>query len=139
MAGPLKVAVQMDPIEIINIDGDSSFQLMLAAQARGHKLWHYEVRHMSLREGAIKPGAKAEGRLFARARPVTVQRVRNNHYTFGPEEILDLGTMDVIQMRQDPPFDMAYITATHLLEHIHRSDGTGTLVVTPAMLLICTE
>ena len=129
MAGPLTVAVQMDPIETINIDGDSSFQLMLAAQARGHTMWHYEVRHMSLREGVIKPDAPREERLFARARPVTVQRVRNNHYTFGPEEILDLATMDVILMRQDPPFDMAYITATHMLEHIHKSDGTGTLVV----------
>ncbi len=125
----LRVAVQMDPIETINIDGDSSFALMLAAQARGHVLWHYEVRHLVLREGMLKPGAAREERLFARARPVTVQRVRGNHYTFGAESIIDLGTMDVIQMRQDPPFDMAYITATHMLEHIHRSDGSGTLVV----------
>jgi glutathione synthase len=129
MPAPLKVAVQMDPIETINIDGDSSFALMLEAQKRGHALWHYEVRHMSLREGVAKPGAKNEERLFARARPVTVQRVRGAHYTFGPEEILDLGTTDVILMRQDPPFDMAYITATHMLEHIHRPDGSGTLVV----------
>ena len=125
----LRVAVQMDPIESINIDGDSSFALMLAAQARGHVLWHYEVRHLVLREGVMKPGAEREERLFARARPVTVQRVRGNHFTFGAESIIDLGTMDVIQMRQDPPFDMGYITATHMLEHIHRSDGSGTLVV----------
>ena len=125
----LRVAVQMDPIETINIDGDSSFALMLAAQARGHELWHYEVRHMVLREGVLKEGASREERLFARARPVTVQRVRGAHWTFGEEKIVDLGGMDVVLMRQDPPFDMAYITATHLLEHIHRDDGSGTLVV----------
>ena len=129
MARSLNVAVQMDPIEPINIDGDSSFALMLAAQARGHRLWHYEVQHMALREGVSKPGARVTDRLYARARPVTVQRVRGNHYSFGPQQMLDLGTMDVILMRQDPPFDMAYITATHMLEHIHRPDGRGTLVV----------
>jgi glutathione synthase len=119
----------MDPIESINIDGDSSFALMLSAQARGHELWHYEVRHLVLREGVLKEGASREERLFARARPVTVQRVRGAHWTFGDEKIVDLGRMDVVLMRQDPPFDMAYITATHLLEHIHRHDGSGTLVV----------
>ncbi|OJY70192.1 MAG: glutathione synthase [Rhodospirillales bacterium 70-18] len=129
MARPLNVAVQMDPMTTVNIDGDSSFALMLSAQERGHRLWHYEVRHMSLREGVGKPGATREDRLFARARPVQVRRVRDDFYTFGPEEILDLASMDVLLMRQDPPFDMAYITATHMLEHIHRDDGTGTLVV----------
>ena len=114
----LNVAVQMDPIETINIDGDSSFALMLAAQNRGHKLWHYEVRHLALREGAPESDGSVS-RLFARARPVTVQRVAGNHYRFGEETLLDLGSMDVVLMRQDPPFDMAYITATHLLEHIH--------------------
>ena len=115
---PLTVAVQMDPIESINIDADSSFALMLEAQARGHKLWHYEVRHLFLREGAHDPGGKREDRLFARARPVTVERRRGAHYVFGDQTLLNLGTMDVVLMRQDPPFDMAYITATHLLEHI---------------------
>ncbi len=119
MAGTLDVAVQMDPIETINIDGDSSFALMLAAQARGHRLWHYEVRHMSLREGVPKEGERREERLFARAREVKVQRVRGAHWSFGKEWLLDLATMDVVLMRQDPPFDMAYITATHMLEHIH--------------------
>ncbi len=110
----LKVAVQMDPIETVNIDGDSTFALMLEAQRRGHAMWHYEVRNMSLHEG------KADaGRLFARARPVTVQRVAGDHYRFGAPETLDLATMDAVLMRQDPPFDMAYITATHMLEHIH--------------------
>ncbi len=111
----LRVAVQMDPIESISIDANSTFVLMLEAQARGHALWHYEVRHMALHEGA--PGGT--GRLFARARPVTVQRAAGAHYSFDEPERLDLGTMDVVLMRQDPPFDMAYITATHLLEHIH--------------------
>ncbi len=116
MASPLKVAVQMDPIEAINIDGDSTFALMLEAQARGHALWHYDVRAMSLTEGV---GAGRTERLTARARPVTVQRVAGAHYTFGERLTLDLATMDVVLMRQDPPFDMAYITATHMLEHIH--------------------
>ena len=119
MALTLKVAVQMDPIETINIDGDSTFALMLEAQRRGHALWHYEVRHMSLREGKSSPGAPNIERLTAIARPVTVERTRGAHYRFGGPGRLDLGTMDVVLMRQDPPFDMAYITATHMLEHIH--------------------
>ena len=125
MAGNLTVAVQMDPMESIGIDGDSSFVLMLEAQARGHELWHYEVRNMWLREGKSALTARREERLFARARRVTVQRVLGEHFSFGETEIIDLGRMDVILMRQDPPFDMAYITATHLLEHIH----PNTLVV----------
>ncbi len=119
MALPLKVAVQMDPIETINIDGDSTFALMLEAQRRGHSLWHYEVRHMSLREGKPSPGAAGVERLTATARPVTVERRRGAHYRFGDAGRVDLGSMDVVLMRQDPPFDMAYITATHMLEHIH--------------------
>ena len=114
----LRVAVQMDPIEAIKIDADSTFALMLEAQARGHMMWHYDVRDMSLREGVQRDGALAE-RLTATARPVTVQRVSGAHHAFGPAETLDLATMDVVLMRQDPPFDMAYITATHMLEHIH--------------------
>ncbi len=116
----MKVAVQMDPIETVNIEGDSTFALMLEAQRRGHALWHYDVRHMSLHEGP-KNGTDKDrtGRLTARARPVTVQRVAGDHYRFGDPETLDLATMDVVLMRQDPPFDMAYITATHMLEHIH--------------------
>jgi glutathione synthase len=127
MARKLTVAVQMDPMESISIDGDSTFALMLEAQARGHSLWHYDVRHMSLREGVQDPagarnaygGGRRPQRLFARGRAVTVQRVAGAHFSFGPMERVDLGTMDVVLMRQDPPFDMAYITATHLLEHIH--------------------
>jgi glutathione synthase len=123
MAQGLHVAVQMDPIESINIDGDSSFALMLAAQKRGHTLFHYEVRHLTLE---VRPGGT---RLLARARPVTVQRVKGAHWRFGEPLTLDLAQTDVVLMRQDPPFDMAYITATHLLEHVHHADGSGTLVV----------
>ncbi len=119
MPKPLTVAVQMDPIEPINIDADSTFALMLEAQRRGHALWHYEVRHMSLAEGNVAPGAPRSERLTARARPVRVERVRGAHHHFAPEETIDLGRMDVVLMRQDPPFDMAYITATHMLEHVH--------------------
>ncbi len=106
----LRVAVQMDPMESINIDGDSSFALMLEAQARGHRLWHYHVKHLSMQAG----------RVTAWAHPVTVKRERGAHYEFGVPVELDLATdIDVVLMRQDPPFDMAYITATHILEHIH--------------------
>ena len=105
----LKIAVQMDPLHSIDITGDSTFALMLEAQARGHKLWHYEVPHMWL-DGA---------RLKARVKPVAVQATPGAHYEFGTETIVDLSDMDVVLMRQDPPFDMAYITATHMLEHIH--------------------
>jgi glutathione synthase len=105
----LAVAIQMDPIESINIDADSSFVLALEAQARGHALWHYHPRDLSL----------ASGRVVARARPLQVRREKGNHYTLGDTVRLDLATVDVVLMRQDPPFDMAYITATHLLEHIH--------------------
>lgn len=110
MTTSLRVAVQMDPIETINIDGDSTFALMLEAQARGHKLWHYHVRDLALRGG----------RVTAWARPITLRREYGNHYSFGAEEELDLGRdADVVLMRQDPPFDMGYITSTHILEHIH--------------------
>ncbi|HUC63413.1 MAG TPA: glutathione synthase [Alphaproteobacteria bacterium] len=111
----LAVAIQMDPIESVNIDADSTFVLALEAVRRGHALWHYLPQHMTLRDG----------RLHARARRLEVRRERGRHYTLGEFETLDLSTMDVVLMRQDPPFDMAYISATHLLEHVHPS----TLVV----------
>ncbi|MBO0710455.1 MAG: glutathione synthase [Acetobacteraceae bacterium] len=125
MARALRVGVQMDPMETINIDADSTFALMLEGQARGHALFHYEVRNMSLREGTVRPGAGRSERLVARARPVRVKRERGAHYAFGESALVDLATLDVVLMRQDPPFDMAYITATHMLEHIQ----PGTLVV----------
>jgi glutathione synthase len=105
----LAVAVQMDPIERINIDADSTFALMLEAQKRGYALFHYLPQDLVLKSG----------RLYARARSLQIRREAGNHYTLGGAELMDLATMDVVLMRQDPPFDMAYITATHLLEHIH--------------------
>jgi len=112
----LRVAVQMDPMETINIAGDSTFALMLSAQARGHTLFHYAAGDLSYREG----------RVYAPVRPVTVQRVAGGHFQFGDVETFDLGAdTDVVLMRQDPPFDLAYITATHLLERIQHE----TLVV----------
>jgi glutathione synthase len=105
----LAVAIQMDPIETIKIDVDSTFVLALEAQQRGHALWHYLPQHLVLREG----------RLYAKARRLTLRREQGKHFTLEPFDLLDLSTMDVVLMRQDPPFDMAYITATHLLEHIH--------------------
>lgn len=105
----LRVAVQMDPMETIKIAGDSTFAIMLEAQARGHALWHYGPEHLSYREGTVAAGA----------RPVSVQKVQGNHFTLGEAETLDLRRdIDVVLMRQDPPFDLAYITATHLLEMI---------------------
>jgi len=105
----LAVAIQMDPIEGINIDTDSTFMLALEGQARGHALFHYLPSQLAF----------SQGRLYATARPLQVRRERGNHFTLGAAEAIDLATMDVVLMRQDPPFDMAYITATHLLEHIH--------------------
>ena len=105
----LQVAIQMDPIESIDIEGDSSFVLALEAQQRGYKLYHYLPQHLSL----------VDGHVIARARVLTVQRKLGDHFTLGDIETLNLKSMDVVLMRQDPPFDMGYITATHLLEHIH--------------------
>ncbi|AWW74745.1 glutathione synthase [Erythrobacter sp. KY5] len=106
----LKIAVQMDPIENINIKGDSSFALMLAAQERGYEVFEYHVESLTL---------DAEDRLFARCFPVTVQRVVGDHFEKGEPQRLDLGRdIDVVLMRQDPPFHMGYITATHLLERV---------------------
>ncbi|MBT2133710.1 glutathione synthase [Croceibacterium sp. LX-88] len=106
----LRVAVQMDPLESINIAGDSSFALMLAAQARGHRLWHYDVRSL----------AWENGRITAWARPVRVQRVEGQHFGFeGDEARIDLvSDIDVVLMRQDPPFDLGYISAALLLDRL---------------------
>ncbi len=106
---PLRVAIQMDPIENVNIDGDSTFVMGLSAEARGHKLWHYHPRQLTLRDG----------KAIARARPMSLRRKQGDHFTLGDEEVLELSALDVVLMRQDPPFDMAYITATHILETVH--------------------
>ena len=106
---PLRVAVQMDPLEKINISGDSTFALMLRAQERGHKLYHYLAEALTY----------ANGRLYAGAHEVSVQPVSGDHFKLGEFVILDLGSdVDVVLMRQDPPFDLGYINATHLLERI---------------------
>jgi glutathione synthase len=106
---PLRVAVQMDDITRIKIAGDSTFALMLAAQIRGHTLFTYTPDKLSF----------SDGKVVARVRPAQVRDVEGDHVTLGPEERVDLSTMDVVLLRQDPPFDMAYVTTTHLLERIH--------------------
>lgn len=105
----LNVAVQMDPIDRINIAGDSAFALMLEAQARGHALAYYTPDRMAMRDGEV----------FATVHPLEVRDVKGDHYALGEARRVRLDTFDVILMRQDPPFDMSYITATHLLERIH--------------------
>jgi glutathione synthase len=105
----LRVAVQMDPIESINIAGDSTFAIMLKAQELGHELYHYLAEDLTWQDG----------RLYAGAHKVSVQAITGDHFRLGEFAILDLGKdVDVVLMRQDPPFDLGYITATHLLERI---------------------
>ena len=111
----LKVAIQMDPIGPINIAADSTFRIALEAQARGHELFYYTPDKLSYREG----------RVLARGWPLTLRREVGNHYTLGEEAEIDLAEWDVVWLRQDPPFDMGYITTTHILERIH----PATLVV----------
>ena len=116
----LKVAVQMDPIEHIDIAGDSTFALMLEGQRRGHSHFVYEPRDMALRTDTA-----GQVRVFATGRCVLVRDVEGDHFSAKAPETHDLSDFDVVLMRQDPPFDMAYITATHMLEHLPDS----TLVV----------
>lgn len=106
----IRTAFQMDPMAGINIKGDSTFVLMLEAQERGHTLYHYGPKDLTWDSGKV----------YARARSVTVRREEGNHYEHGEDQLLDLAEdIDLIFMRQDPPFDMSYITATHLLELVH--------------------
>ena len=111
----LKVAFQMDPIGAVNIDGDSTFRIALEAQERGHSLFYYPADRLAF----------VEGRVMARGFPIEVRRQVGNHVTFGAETEVDLADFDVVWLRQDPPFDMGYITTTHILEMIH----PATLVV----------
>ncbi len=111
----LSVAVQMDPIELINIDADSTFRIMEEAQARGHSLYYYTPDRLGF----------DEGRVIARGWPVEVRREKGRHFTLGAETEVDLADFDVVWLRQDPPFDMGYITTTHILEML----SPGTLVV----------
>ena len=112
---PLNVAIQMDPIERINVRGDSSFALLLEAQARGHRLAYYTPDRLALRQNDV----------FATVRSLAVRDTEGSHFALGEEKRVDLKSFDVILMRQDPPFDLAYISATHLLERVQ----PATLVV----------
>src|SRR5262245_55352601 len=105
----LNVAVQMDPIERINIRGDSTFALLLEAHARGHRLSYYTPDRMAMLQGAV----------FATAQPLSVRDKAGDHFSLGDGKRLPLSGFDVVLMRQDPPFDLNYITATHLLERVH--------------------
>lgn len=111
----LKVALQMDPIGSVNIDADSTFRIALEAQARGHSLFFYTADKLAYREG----------RVVARGFPIELRGEKGNHVSYGAEVEVDLADYDVVWLRQDPPFDMGYITYTHLLDMIH----PGTLVV----------
>ncbi len=111
----LKVAFQMDPIGSVDIEADSTFRLAEEAQARGHRLFHFGPDAVRFHDG----------RVIARGCPMTVRRVQGDHVDFEPEQEIDLSDCDVVWLRQDPPFDMHYITGTHLLDLIH----PGTLVV----------
>ena len=105
----LSVAIQMDPIHTIDINGDSTFALALEAQTRGHSLFYYEPKNLSYRDG----------RVFARGHHITVRHEKGDHVSLKPEATVELGDYDVVLLRQDPPFDMAYLTTTYILERIH--------------------
>ena len=105
----LNVAIQMDHVSTIDIDGDSTFVLGLEAEKRGYAVWHYTPPDLIFRDRKV----------MARAQPMKLRREKGNHFTLGAPEMIDLSTIDVVLLRQDPPFDMSYITTTHLLEHIH--------------------
>jgi glutathione synthase len=105
----LRVAFQMDPIDAVNIDGDSSFRIALEAQARGHEVFVYTPDKLAF----------CEGRVLAQAQSAELRRIKGDHVTLGPVTELDLAQVDVVWLRQDPPFDMSYITTTHLLDMIH--------------------
>lgn len=106
---PLHVAVQMDPIERVNVAGDSTFAMLLEAQARGHTISYYTPDRLAM----------VNGEVFARMRPLQVRDKAGDHFTLGAEQRVALATFDVVLLRQDPPFDLAYVTTTHLLERIH--------------------
>ncbi len=105
----LNVAIQMDHVSTIDIDGDSTFVLGLEAERRGYTVWHYTPPELIFRDRKV----------MARAQPMKLRREKGNHFSLGAPELLDLSTLDVVLLRQDPPFDMSYITTTHILEHIH--------------------
>ena len=139
----LNVAVQMDPLPGINVNGDSTLHLMLAAQARGHVLWYYDVGTLTWESTRDAGSGKSGGRVTAWAAPVTVRRtdpavrVAGDHYTLGAFRSVDLGAeIDVVLMRQDPPFDLGYLTGAHLLEKLK---GRTLVVNDPANVRDCPE
>lgn len=105
----LSIAVQMDHISTVQIAGDTTFALCLEAQARGHKLFHYTPDRLSMRDGIVT----------AAVEEMTVRDIKGDHYTLGQKQKVNMAEMDVVLLRQDPPFDMNYITTTHLLERVH--------------------
>src|SRR5579863_5932003 len=105
---PLNIAVQMDPIERINVRGDSTLALLLEAQHRGHRISYYTPDRLAL----------SGGKVSAAVQPLQVRDVVGNHFTLGEASLIDLSSCDVVLLRQDPPFDLAYITTTHMLERI---------------------
>ncbi|HGG05065.1 MAG TPA: glutathione synthase, partial [Aliiroseovarius sp.] len=115
MSRPLRIAMQMDPIDRVDINADSSFRILEEAQARGHALFYYTPDRLFFDEGAVK----------AHGWPITVRREVGNHFTLGEHARENLSDFDVVWLRQDPPFDMGYITTTHLLDMV----GPKTLVV----------
>ncbi|MEO0498674.1 MAG: glutathione synthase [Pseudomonadota bacterium] len=119
MSAALKIGVQMDHVSGIQIAGDSTFAMCLEAQARGHKLYHFTPFDLRMTAERVEATTQA----------MTVRDEQGNHFELEAPALTDLSDMDVILLRQDPPFDMSYITNTHILERIHKADGTGTLVV----------
>ena len=105
----LKVAIQMDHVSTIDIAGDSTFVLGMEAQKRGYEVFHYTPPDLMFRDRKV----------LARVQPMTLKNEKGNHFALGTSELVDLATFDVVLLRQDPPFDMSYITTTHLLEHVH--------------------
>ena len=105
----LKVAIQMDHVSTIDIEGDSTFVLGMEAEKRGYEVWHYTPPDLMFRDRKV----------LARVQPMKLRREKGNHFSLGTAQLVDLSTFDVVLLRQDPPFDMSYITTTHLLEHVH--------------------
>ncbi|MCE3232814.1 MAG: gshB [Rickettsiaceae bacterium] len=122
----LKIAMQMDPIDSINLDRDTTFTLSLEAQSRGHKLFYYQPHNLSLKNGEV----------IAVVQEITLQRKKGDHYRFGKTLEVSMAEMDIVLMRQDPPFDMNYITYTYMLDKIHPK----TLVINnPTEVRSCAE
>ena len=113
----LSVAIRMDHVSTIDIDGDSTFVLGTEAERRGYAVWHYTPLDLTFHDRKVR----------ARVQPMKLRREKGNHFTLGSPEVLDLSTLDVVLLRQDPPFDMSYITTTHLLEHVHPKPSWSTI------------